>query len=493
MSGYRLARAYREHGDIQRARETLDAVIALGPKWPAVWNLLAEIVWDTTNPTEAIEAWQHSLELNPEQPRIRLALGEALRREGRISQARVLLADAATAGVGEAHYLLATIAFSNGELSEARNQLVAYFATSTSGPSRQAALALQEKVNERIYRRQVVGGSISGIALFSALVLGFRIHQKCRIEDLLAVAPESAHDLARILAAIRHEVLKHNTTLLDEMAHALEHGDHHAVAWGAARLFGDSEREGVVDQFSNYIAQLERLGRRHGLRLDLRRRDPVLAPMWKAMRRLQSLQRRLRRSKMSSSLQVELRSLSVQLNVEAYQALGTLIRKMGTVMIDPDLFHNVEARVRAEPGLDNEVFPDLEIIGPALLVRAFRGDLENIFANLMRNAMNASLPLSADERKLTVKILEEDDPVTGLEHVVLRFCDNAPGELTNAMIHGRSIGRGLGLTVDLITRHDGSITVESEPGWAKAVVVRLLRAEDTTLAPHQPLTVQTNP
>ena len=82
------------------------------------------------------------------------------------------------------------------------------------------------------------------------------------------------------------------------------------------------------------------------------------------------------------------------------------------------------------------------------------------------------------ERRIAVILEEDDDPITGLELVVLRFCDTAPGTLTNAMIQGRSIGRGLGLAVDLITRHNGSIEVEDEPGYSKAVAVRLPRAEE---------------
>ena len=52
-------------------------------------------------------------------------------------------------------------------------------------------------------------------------------------------------------------------------------------------------------------------------------------------------------------------------------------------------------------------------------------------------------------------------------------------ESTTAVIRGRYIGRGLGLAVDLISRNGGSVRVEDEPGWSKAVVVRLPRAETT--------------
>ena len=53
------------------------------------------------------------------------------------------------------------------------------------------------------------------------------------------------------------------------------------------------------------------------------------------------------------------------------------------------------------------------------------------------------------------------------------------GKISTAMIRGRYIERGLGLAVDLTSRAGGSIHVEDEPGWSKAVVVRLPREEPT--------------
>ena len=83
-----------------------------------------------------------------------------------------------------------------------------------------------------------------------------------------------------------------------------------------------------------------------------------------------------------------------------------------------------------------------------------------------------------------MEIVEEDDPITGLEEVVFRVSDNAPGRLRTADIRSRALGRvRLGLIADLIARHDGSITVEAAAGgeervFSKAVVVRLRRAEE---------------
>jgi nitrogen-specific signal transduction histidine kinase len=61
--------------------------------------------------------------------------------------------------------------------------------------------------------------------------------------------------------------------------------------------------------------------------------------------------------------------------------------------------------------------------------------------------------------------------------VEVAVVDDAPGTLTNAMIRGRYIGRGLGLAVDLINRHGGSIRVDARGDGRKAVVVQLPSVE----------------
>ena len=100
----------------------------------------------------------------------------------------------------------------------------------------------------------------------------------------------------------------------------------------------------------------------------------------------------------------------------------------------------------------------------------FRADLDDILANLYRNA------LAAGARGVDVQLGEAVDPITGQPWVELRVRDDAPGTLTNAMIRGRYIGRGLGLAVDLLNRHGGTIHVEPD-GERKAVVVQLPAVE----------------
>jgi len=487
LDHYRIARVYWDQGDMVSSRSELDLALAQAPAWPAALNLLAALHMRAGEAPQALDAWQRSLAADPQQPLVKLNLGQRLRQQGDLPGARALLDEAAQGGAEDAWYLLAEMSWQEHHLLEARRYLDHYAAVSTGGISQEPARLLRGRVEGRI--RLVEGGATGAVGL---VLLGggawlVRRRTGRTLADLVARAPEVSHDLARLLSAIRHEVLKHNTTLLDEVAQALENGDHHAVRWAALRLFGDGRgSEGVVDRFESYLAAISRLGRQHGVRLDLRRRDPVLAPMWRAMRRLRGLARQLRHpAGAGEGVPAELRRISVSLNDQGYQALGRLVREMGTLRLDGDLLRAVDARVRSEPAFDGEELPPLELDVPeqAVPLKVFRGDLEDIVANLLRNAYRAEVEaVGPGLRRVGLSVFEEEDEITGLEHVVLELRDNAPGKLTDAMIRGRSIGRGLGLAVDLITRHEGSITVaparEGGLSWTKAVVVRLRRAEE---------------
>ena len=56
--------------------------------------------------------------------------------------------------------------------------------------------------------------------------------------------------------------------------------------------------------------------------------------------------------------------------------------------------------------------------------------------------------------------------------------DRSPQVLTAEMVRGRYIEEGLGLTADLVSRYEGTLdVVPGENGWAKAVAVKLPRAD----------------
>ncbi len=480
---YRVARVYQDRGDYPAARAELDPVLSEAPRWSAALNLLAALELAQGRTAEAVSAWRRSIEADPDQPQVLLALGEQARRQGRGQEAAELFQEAADAGSGDAWYFLAEIAFAAEQYDLATTRLDAYFSASSGGLNAEPALALRRQLEARERQRRLSIGL--GLSLALGLGLGGLLWRTSgsTLRQLVARAPESVHDLASVLSALRHEVLKHNTTLLGEVASALERGDHQAVAFAADRLFGEpgSGDGGIVARFHAYIQSLERLGGRHRVRLDLARKDPVIAPMYAGMRRLMRLEPDLRRPwRPRRGLSGELRALSTLLNEDCYRALGRFLREMSTLRVDHELLRGVDDRVRAEPAFSGQALPDLELDVPegGLPARILRGDLEDIVANLLRNAYRAvGEGLPPGQRRVGLGMEEEEDLVTGLESVVLRFRDNAPGQLTTAMIRSRSLGRGLGLVVDLATRHDGSVSVEPERGWAKAVVVRLPRAE----------------
>jgi C4-dicarboxylate-specific signal transduction histidine kinase len=231
------------------------------------------------------------------------------------------------------------------------------------------------------------------------------------------------------------------------------------------------------------MERLGRLARQAGLRLDVRR-DVALEPLVRGMEGLRAMESVLRRPERADARAPDrLRHLSELLNRTAYKALGAEARRLSALVLDEELISAVDARVRQEPSFQGVVLPDLELEMPKgrVVVQHLRGDLEDVLANLLRNAANALLDQGGS--RLGMRVEEEEDEITGMEAVSIRVLDDAPGRITESMIRGREAGRGLGLVVDLVTRHDGSVTVEEranerKEGWTKAVVVRLRRAEE---------------
>jgi signal transduction histidine kinase len=164
------------------------------------------------------------------------------------------------------------------------------------------------------------------------------------------------------------------------------------------------------------------------------------------------------------------------INGAGYSALGRIVQEICVLPVTASIIQETYERVIREPGIAGTALPTFEVAEESngLALRLFRNDLEDILANLLRNA------LAAGATTLKVILAEDDDPITGVGMVEFRLIDNAPGTLTNAMIRGRYIGRGLGLAVDIINRHEGSIRVQPGEGY-KTVVVQLPRVEPASV------------
>jgi tetratricopeptide (TPR) repeat protein len=458
---YRIASILARRGRIAEAIGELDAALLLAPDAPSLLNKRAQFAGQAGTPADA-EPWLlRSLEADGNQPPVLLELAGLALARGDVDASRHWYVQAGRYGTPDAHYQLAVLAEARGDWATVRAELAAYEAAAPGRGSQKAkdAAKLQQRANGRLWALRASFGG--GFALVVGLPLLFwaRYRTARTLRDLLDGAPECWHDAARLLAALRHEVLKHNTTVLPDVADALARGD--TRPWEAFRARAPS----LLGHFRSYLAQLEALGRRHGQRLDLRRRDPILGPVHRALARLARTRRAPRPD--------DLRALSAVINGVGYRAIGAIVREICVLPVTPERARAVYARIVTEPGFAGAPVPALGVVEreQGLAVRMFRADLEDILANVLRNA------LAAGAQRLDVELAAFDDPITGHAWVEVAVVDDAPGTLTNAMIRGRYIGRGLGLAVDLINRHGGSIRVDSRTDGRKAVVVQLPSVE----------------
>ncbi len=138
------------------------------------------------------------------------------------------------------------------------------------------------------------------------------------------------------------------------------------------------------------------------------------------------------------------------------------IRQCVKLLQHQALFHNIEIIQTLETDLPK--------------VPGNPGELEQVFTNLMLNAVDAM------EGRGRITICSEPDPAA--QQVLLKFTDTGPGILPEIRekifepfftTKPVGVGTGLGLSVvyGVIQRHDGSIEVESTHGGGAAFTIRL--------------------
>lgn len=469
--------AWRERGAPDQALAEVLVARRGAPTFVRALNLEAAIRTDRGELDTARALYRESLELEPGQSSLLTVLAELEERAGDLLRAEELWIAAAYQGDPRALWRRAQAQADALQWLAARQTLATYFARTTSDPNYEDARALDELLQRRI-RGAVGGGALGGAALLSVPAgLWLRRRSGVGLEVMLASSPRIWRDVAQICAAIRHEVLKHHASVLVSVADALDEGDAGPAGWAADRLFGPG---GALERLDGYVEDLEALGRASGVHLNLRFRDPVFRPLLAAAARLRRLEPELRRGT-GRRLAETLRELSDTLNQDAYQALGRLVSGLSVIALDRELLASIWQDVCDEPAFQGALLPDLQIEPlpeEVLFLKIFPADLRDILGNLIRNGVEACLESGQGQLGLAVEL--EEDLITGLERVGIRVRDTNPRRLTTQMIRGRYIGRGLGLAVDLTNRAQGSIHVEPEPGWSKAIVVRLPRAERPT-------------
>lgn len=481
---FRLARAYRAEDRLDDALAEAELALSIAADWTGAINLLAALRVARGEMDSGLAAWERSIELNPNQPAVLLAVAElaAVRRDPKAAEEAYRAASAL--GSAEALYRLAELAHEDGDPDRARVWLAQFFEQTAGGPMHAPAVALSSTLEAQLQRRRLMVSAafLSFLALVAGLV--WRRVRRKTLADLVERAPGVAHDVSLVVSAVRHELLKHNTSLLGEMATALEDGDDEAVVYGAERLFGWAGQESVTSRYDAYLEQLVTLGRSHGVHLDLRDSDPVFGPISRSMSALYRIRRKLRvppaNSTARAGLAATVAAIGHALNVDAYGHLGDLLASLRTCALDQKLVDRIDRRVRSEPGFVGHSMPGLEVdmLAAVTHVAISRGDLEDALTNLFRNAHQAMLDGGADgEARIGFSVTHRVDEITGLLRVELRVLDMAAGRLTTAMIMESTVGRGLGLVRDLVERHGGTVNVESASGWSKAIVLDLDRAD----------------
>lgn len=424
-------------------------------------------------------------------------LGGLLAAEGRMEEALPHLRLAAAEGDPASRFLVAEadwVALAAGRpswwvgladrdrLESLRHELEGLIESGADFPQRDRALGLLDRVESGLAGRWYLPAVASVAAVLIVLLFLWWWYGGTGLTSLIRRHPEAAPELHRILAAVRHEVLKHNTMMLTGLLKGLVRGDN--VADEAARLHealfgGQGNHEGALGRLHDYRSRLEQEGRSHGIRLNLSR-DPVFGPLLLGFRQLRECSADLLRVEFlapvdRTRLAARLEGASKLLNVRGYEALRSLLDRFRTTRVDRNTVTDAFRRVVAEP--------DLAAAGHVELKYGEEGEfpsgipvplsaVDDILVNLTRNAIQAMLRQCDGPVEVGLGLRRVADPVTGLERLSFLVADRSPEPLTMERIRGGRAGGGLGLVVELVDRYEGSLDVlPGGDGFRKVVAV----------------------
>lgn len=498
------ARAHFVRGEPDAALATLRA-LADEHRTAHVWALEGEILLAAGRHDAAADAFRAALERDDD-PEIAGRLGALLVERGRLTEGRQLLLSAVARGNDAAEVGLLRVDTRPIEplatarditrlpsLWSARQRLDALSARGTLPATREAAGLARDRLDDRI--RDALLLTAAGVApLVLLVVLALRRrYGGATLAELVEARPEAGPDVQRVLSAIRHEVLKHNTMALGGLVDALAAGEDAVsrAAWVRASLLGRPDRpddDAAIHRLRAYAEQLRQIGRAHDTRLNLRHRDPPLSALLSGFALLErhgrDLDRVVTRGRAPRRLCRALDRAARRLNIEGHAATIALLDRLRVLTVDAPLLRAVFDRTAREPAFATlRLAPlDLDVAPGALPTRVAmpRAAFEDVVQNLVRNAIQASARADG-EGPIAIGLAVDDelDEITFLTRVRFGVRDRAPGALTTDHLRGRRIEDGLGLTADLASRYEGSLTVEpAEAPYTKAVVLALPRLED---------------
>jgi tetratricopeptide (TPR) repeat protein len=498
-----LARAYLAEDRPEAALVQLQTLNE-ADKSAEVIALEGQILLAVGQPLEAIRKFQLALTLEPAMNDIREVLAAALEHEGLPAQALEMYQEAETHGSHHAAFHIIRLHLEEttdledrlhdllhpGTLVHYREVLDTYLANGPDVLFYMDARNLRDIVEQRLYS---MAFSLALLVLLLGGILVFILYRQRRgvsLETMLVSHPETSPDIQRILAAIRHEVLKHNTMMMSGLISRLERGEEATAEAAYLRdtLFGAQGDDAAYGQLLHYCRQLEQIGRSHGLYLNLTRKDETLRTVLNGFANLRKIARNLDRVDLLSDFQRQrlvkaLKEASRDINETGYRAIMDLLERLRVLAVDKAFLGSILRRIRREPKLAQ--VPVAEPVWALACsvptgVSIPRPALEEILGNLIRNAILASLESNTEPIQIGLGLSLDIDSITGLESVVFHIFDRSPKLLTTEMIRGRFIEGGLGMSADLVARYNGSIDVQvAAPPWTKSVIVTLPHAELT--------------
>ncbi len=398
------------------------------------------------------------------------ALGRLARLDARLPDAELRSADrrlldrAAGRGIGAALWARARLEMTDGNdegaLADARAALAAAVGPADgwvpAARARALALADGRRASDearRLRRRRIE--LAAGLAIALAL-LGLS-RQRWRGKSLsaaLARRPELFPEVARAIAELRHDVLKHRAGVLGAVADP--------QVDRAEVLRAVTEPRPTSQVVAGLYDKLAQVGRGAGLTLKPVEREPTFGPLVADLARAEHLLAR-------PGGDAELLAIDGRLRGEHADRLAALLEMGPRTRLDAAVLSSwiagVEATTRraglawTAPGLS---LADLQLDFPVA-----EEVLGAIFANLLRNA-EAAVAQQPDARVL-VRLDRERD-VTGRPLVSLFVGDSAPAAPTLEAIETRESGRGLAIVRDAVREWRGHLVVRPEAGGVTKLI-----------------------
>ncbi|HEX2574262.1 MAG TPA: tetratricopeptide repeat protein [Polyangia bacterium] len=401
---------------------------------------------------------------------------------GQVGALRAELERASASGVAAADWALGRLFLSQGDAARALERIERFLARAPAeAPERDAAtrsrteiLAERERAARRFARRRL-GLGLGGAGLVMGLALLWL--RGAPLGRALGRCPALFPEVARTIAELRHDVLKHRTSVLglvatDEAMRSRPE-DHRTPPVAApppvdgglraevARVLWEPERASEV--VAAAYERLRRTAQGRGVTLRPLGREPTFGPLVRDLRRAEVWVQRAQRPG------EELARIDARLRGVHSERLGALAKLGPRTRVDAALVSDWIRGVEAELKVRGVRWtrPVLELHGLELDVPVERSALATIFSNLLRNAQEAVAgggdgpgrgPGDAGGGAILVRVSEERD-ATGRRQLVLLVGDNAPAELTLEMIEKRESGRGLAIVRDLVHEWRGHLVI----------------------------------